>query len=66
MLLQLVSPERVLVELKSDHRRMLLVAKSTHVILDRVLLDDEAPDEREMARLRHALGRMAWFFALKE
>ena len=59
-------PERVLRELKSDHQRMILVAKASHVILDRVLLDDEEPAEREMERLKHALDRMAWFFGIGE
>lgn len=57
-------PERALVELKSEHKRMLLVARSSYVILDRVLLDDEEPAEREMIRLLHALDRMVWFFGI--
>ena len=56
--------ERVLRELKSDHQRMILVAKSSHVILDRVLLDDEEPAEKETERLRHTLHRMCWFFGI--
>ena len=45
---------------------MILVAKSSRVILDRVLLDDEDSAEREMDRLRHALDRMAWSFGIEK
>ena len=59
-------PERVLRELKSDHQRMIATTRSAYPLLDRVLLDDEEPAEREIERLRHALDRMAWFFAIRE
>ena len=57
--------ERALAALKSDHVRLIATTRSAYPILDRVVLDDQDPEPREVERLRNALDRLVAFFRIR-
>jgi hypothetical protein len=45
--------------LRRDHARMIRAAGAERFVLDRLVLDDDAPLSSEVERVRAALGRVA-------